>query len=156
MPAQDSSIICGPQIVWTQRPANWDNIAKMNPCPLNACCDVWGQCGTTDGFCTRSNVDKEHIVTAKRNTNGYISNCGTNMTNNDSGQAEFAPVGYFEAQNMERSCLNIDITQMDTKKYTHIHFEFATVSANYKVAMGEGVQEQLDKYVTFKPYFKMY
>jgi chitinase len=35
MPAQDPSIVCGPQVVGTQRPANWDDIAKLNPCPLN-------------------------------------------------------------------------------------------------------------------------
>jgi chitinase len=40
----------------------------------------------------------------------------------------------------------MDITQMDTKTYTHIHFAFATVSKDYKVAMTDGVKAQFDKY----------
>lgn len=35
-------------------PANW---AKLNPCPLNACCNVWGQCGISSEFCTPSPAD---------------------------------------------------------------------------------------------------
>jgi hypothetical protein len=34
----------------------WD-WADLNPCPLNACCDVWGQCGITPEFCTNSTED---------------------------------------------------------------------------------------------------
>lgn len=34
--------------------SNWTN---LNPCPLNACCDIWGQCGITADFCTPEPAD---------------------------------------------------------------------------------------------------
>ena len=41
----------------TTQPANpnssWD-WALLNQCPLNACCDQWGQCGITPDFCTNT------------------------------------------------------------------------------------------------------
>jgi GH18 family chitinase len=39
----------------------------------------------------------------------------------------------------------MDITQMDTDTYTHIHFAFATISTDYKVKMTDGVKKQFDK-----------
>ncbi|OBT46754.1 hypothetical protein VE00_02605 [Pseudogymnoascus sp. WSF 3629] len=78
MPAQDPTTLCGPWVVGTTRPANYDDVAKLNSCPLNACCDIWGQCGTTDEFCTKSEVDG-HPGTARPLTNGCISNCGTDI-----------------------------------------------------------------------------
>ena len=83
--------------------------------------------------------------TAKPNTNGCISNCGTKIVNNAAGPAQFAHVGYFEAFNNERDCLHMDITQMDTETYTHIHFAFATIGKDYSIAMTDGVKKQFDK-----------
>ena len=48
--------VCGPQVPNTKQPAKgnaWD-WALLNPCPLNACCDIWGQCGITPEFCTNT------------------------------------------------------------------------------------------------------
>ncbi len=45
MPAQFDTIVCGPQVPGTQKPTNGTDWALLNPCPLNACCDTWGQCG---------------------------------------------------------------------------------------------------------------
>jgi GH18 family chitinase len=39
----------------------------------------------------------------------------------------------------------MDVTQTDNKTYTHIHFAFATISKDYRIAMTDGVKEQLDK-----------
>lgn len=36
MPAV-ADVSCGPQVAGTQRPSNWSDISRLNPCPLNAC-----------------------------------------------------------------------------------------------------------------------
>ena len=43
MPAPVANAICGPTVPGTPKPAAGTNISLLNPCPLNACCDVWGQ-----------------------------------------------------------------------------------------------------------------
>jgi hypothetical protein len=55
-PASVPNAVCGPQAPGTKKPASGtsDDWAKLNPCPLNVCCNVWGQCGTTDDFCVIS------------------------------------------------------------------------------------------------------
>lgn len=45
-------------------------------------------------------------------------------------------VGYFEGFNLQRDCLNMDISQVDTKAYTHIHFAFAVITSDFKVSLG--------------------
>jgi len=51
MPAPVANTVCGPQVPGTTKPPKGTDLSKLNPCPLNACCDVWGQCGTTQEFC---------------------------------------------------------------------------------------------------------
>lgn len=140
---------CGPQVPGTVKPAAGTDWSSMNPCPLNACCDVWGFCGVTDEFCTPTPADSGAPGTAKPNTNGCISNCGTKITNNDVAPSEFRKVGYFEAWNSERSCLNMDITDMPTGRITHIHFAFATVTKDFDVSV-EAVKDQFQKYKDLK------
>lgn len=55
-PVSVSNALCGPQVPGTKKPTSGssDDWAKLNPCPLNVCCNVWGQCGTTDDFCVIS------------------------------------------------------------------------------------------------------
>lgn len=77
MPATLSNAVCGPQDPGTKRPTDDTKLADLNPCPLNACCDVWGQCGITAEFCTDTATDNPD--TAEPSTNGCISNCGTNI-----------------------------------------------------------------------------
>lgn len=146
MPAQDPTALCGPWVVGTKRPSNYDDVGGLNPCPLNACCDAWGQCGTTAEFCTPTEVNG-HPGTAEPDTNGCVSNCGTDIVNNADPPAQYARVGYFEGFNKKRKCLHMDITQFDLETFTHIHFAFATISADFKVTMPEGVKEQFDKMV---------
>lgn len=43
MPAPVANAVCGPQKPGTSVPSSGTDIATLNPCPLNACCDVWGQ-----------------------------------------------------------------------------------------------------------------
>lgn len=34
----------------TQKPTNGTKLADLNPCPLNVCCNIWGQCGYVPVF----------------------------------------------------------------------------------------------------------
>jgi hypothetical protein len=43
MPAALAGTTCGPQVPGTQRPPPGTDLSSLNPCPLNACCDIWGQ-----------------------------------------------------------------------------------------------------------------
>lgn len=43
MPSPMSNAVCGPQKPGTKAPKDGTDIAQLNPCPLNACCDIWGQ-----------------------------------------------------------------------------------------------------------------
>lgn len=52
MPNAITNAVCGPQIANTKRPTDGTTLSNLNPCPLNVCCNVWGQCGTLENFCT--------------------------------------------------------------------------------------------------------
>lgn len=56
MPSPMANAVCGPQVPGTKEPSDKKKLADLNPCPLNACCDIWGQCGTTAEFCTDTNT----------------------------------------------------------------------------------------------------
>jgi LysM repeat protein len=40
MPAPLDNAVCGPQVPGTEAPTNGTALADLNPCPLNACCDI--------------------------------------------------------------------------------------------------------------------
>ncbi len=103
MPARLENAVCGPQVRGTQRPASGKKLADMNPCPLNACCNIWGMCGTTVDFCTDTTVDNTP-GTAKKGTNGCVSNCGMSIVNNAKEPDQFQTIAYFEGWNFNRSC----------------------------------------------------
>jgi chitinase len=46
MPSIDPNAVCGPQVTSTTKPTDGTDWAMLNQCPLKACCNVWGQCGT--------------------------------------------------------------------------------------------------------------
>ncbi|KAL5086669.1 hypothetical protein Trisim1_008754 [Trichoderma cf. simile WF8] len=84
-PAAVSNAICGPQVPGTQPPADFSTITALNPCPLNACCDIFGQCGITPDFCTASQSATGAPGTSAPGTAGCISNCGIDIVNNNNG-----------------------------------------------------------------------
>jgi len=105
-PVNIPNAVCGPQVngtIPTSDPLTWSD---LNPCPLNACCDIWGQCGITSDFCTSDPAETGAPGTAKPGSNGCISNCGTDIKISEAPDS-FARVGYFEAWNTDRSCLNM-------------------------------------------------
>ena len=143
MPAALTGAQCGPQKEGTQPPPSGVALKDLNPCPLNVCCNVWGQCGTTEDFCTEAPADTGAPGTSQPGKNGCISNCGMSITNNAVPPASFARVAYFESWNAKRPCLNMDVTDIDTTKFTHIHFAFGNITSDYRIDVS-GAQAQFD------------
>lgn len=109
MPGAVANSICGPTVPGTQRPADMSTLADLNPCPLNVCCNVWGQCGISKDFCVSSPADTGAPGTATPGSNGCISSCGMVITNNAAPSASFKTVGYWEAWNGQRPCLHMKV-----------------------------------------------
>ncbi|KAL2784674.1 hypothetical protein BJX66DRAFT_348146 [Aspergillus keveii] len=143
MPAPLDNAVCGPQVPGTERPTDGTELKDLNPCPLDVCCNVWGQCGITDDFCVEAPADTGAPGTSQPGANGCVSNCGMEITNNNAPPASFAHVAYFEAWNRERPCLHMDVTEIDTQKYTHIHFAFADITPDFQVDVSK-VQAQFN------------
>ncbi|KAI1352858.1 hypothetical protein F5Y01DRAFT_324113 [Xylaria sp. FL0043] len=134
MPAPVANAICGPQVPGTKKPPKGTDISTLNQCALNACCDAWGQCGTTSEFCTNTSTGAPG--TAKQGTNGCISNCGTNIVSGAAPEV-FRRVTYFEGYNLGRECLYMDAHQINGSEYTHVHYGFATLSDDFQVLVGD-------------------
>ncbi|WPG98092.1 glycoside hydrolase family 18 protein [Acrodontium crateriforme] len=130
MPLPISNALCGPQVPGTPTPPSGTDITLLNQCPLNACCDVWGQCGTTSEFCIDTGTGAPG--TAAKGTNGCISNCGTNIVRS-SAPTTYRNIGYYEGYNLQRPCLYQDISQLDFSSFTHIYFAFGVLSSSYVV-----------------------
>lgn len=127
LPPTDPNAVCGPTVSGTTNP--WGlALAALNPCPLNACCDRWGQCGTTPEFCTAETGPTGNPGTAPAGHNGCISNCGVTIANIQAPASQIN-VGYYESWNWDRTCLNMRVQDVDKSRYTHYHWAFADVSA---------------------------
>lgn len=127
-------VCCSPGTLPDFQPQPNPDLSTLNPCLLNACCDVWGQCGTTAEFCTNTSTGAPG--TATPGTNGCISNCGTNIVRS-SPLTTFMNVTYFEGYNLGQPCLYMDVSQLGTLEYTHVHFAFATLTPDYQVVIGD-------------------
>ncbi|UKZ82482.1 hypothetical protein TrVFT333_010271 [Trichoderma virens FT-333] len=145
-PPSISNAVCGPQVPGTKQPpfGNSDDWVKLNPCPLNVCCNIWGQCGTTDDFCVISNSTTGAPGTAAPKKNGCISNCGRDIIKG-SPPAKTMRVAYYESWNSNRKCLHMDVDEIDTSKYTHIHFAFANVTSTFGIDIS-GAQDQFNSF----------
>jgi chitinase len=153
MPAPIANAVCGPQKPGTTQPASGITLASLNPCPLNACCDIFGQCGTTPDFCTITQSPTGAPGTAAVGTYGCISNCGTDIVVG-SAPAQYKSVGFFEAFNSGRQCLNKPINSMDLSSYTHIHLSFAVVSTSFALDVS-AIQNQFDAFVAMSGFKKV-
>ncbi|KAJ5561992.1 hypothetical protein N7461_000753 [Penicillium sp. DV-2018c] len=51
MPVALPQATCGPQVPGTARPDNYANLASLNPCPSDQCCNKSGQCSTSPDSC---------------------------------------------------------------------------------------------------------
>ncbi|KJK92746.1 hypothetical protein H633G_03370 [Metarhizium anisopliae BRIP 53284] len=142
MPEPVSNAVCGPTVPGTKAPAKGFDLSRLNPCPLKACCNVWGQCGLSDDFCIESKSETGAPGTSGVR-NGCISNCGRAIIRS-SPPPSVIKIAYFEAWNHKRSCLWMDIDDIDTTKYSHIHFAFGEVTKDFRIDISK-VQTQFYK-----------
>ncbi|KAJ4424540.1 hypothetical protein N0V82_000864 [Gnomoniopsis sp. IMI 355080] len=135
-PANVPNAVCGPQVNGTAILPGGTNFSTINECPLNACCDIWGECGTTADFCTISESGTGAPGTAAPGQNGCISNCGTEIVVSSAPASTYA-IAYFEGFDLTRPCLKPTVNQVNTTAYTHIHLAFATLNADFSVNTSE-------------------
>ncbi|KAF1841659.1 glycoside hydrolase family 18 protein [Cucurbitaria berberidis CBS 394.84] len=133
MPATIPNAVCGPQANGTEMPSDMSNLSNLNPCPLNACCNKWGQCGITSEFCTVSRSQTGAPGTSEPGTNGCISNCGTEIVNQGTMPTDFIRLGYYESFSLSRPCLAMRPSQIPKGYYTHLHYAFGNVTTGYAV-----------------------
>ncbi|KAK0661204.1 hypothetical protein QBC41DRAFT_368572 [Cercophora samala] len=141
MPTVDETAVCGPTVLGTKRPANNTALADLNPCPLNVCCNHWGQCGLSHEFCS---ITKS--TTGNPGTTTCVSNCGNEIIKSPPPASQLR-IAYFEAWNGNRPCLRMNVDQIDTSKYTHIHFAFAELTPSFEVVISH-VQGEWDRFMT--------
>lgn len=116
--------------------AEWN---KLNECPLHACCNKWGNCGYGEDFCTAERPGGPKLQ------NACVNNCGMSIKSGGAPK-EFLNIGYFEAWNMKgRKCLNMDVNDIPNGKYSHIHFAFADISADYRPNVDQ-FKDSFDKF----------
>jgi hypothetical protein len=128
LPAPVANAVCGPTKPGTQRPTDGTNIADLNPCPLNVCCNIWGQCGINGDFCLEERGPAGNPGTSPDGTNGCVSSCGTEIHNNNELPVTFGRIGYYESWNFDRKCLWLRAKNADTDDtYSIIHWAFAEV-----------------------------
>ncbi|KAH7116609.1 putative glycosyl hydrolase, family 18 [Dactylonectria estremocensis] len=141
-PSSISDAVCGPQVPGTKKPSSGssDTWAKLNPCPLNVCCNVWGKCGMTDDFCVIAKAATGAPGTTAKGKNSCISSCGRDVIKG-TAPAKTMRVAYFEAWNSKRKCLNMDVNEIDKSKYTHIHFAFADVTSTFNVDVSASLRQ---------------
>ncbi|XWW93847.1 hypothetical protein V2A60_001786 [Cordyceps javanica] len=147
MPAQLPGVACGPQKIGTERPSGkftGEDLAKLNQCPLNACCSGWGYCGISEDFCIESPADSGAPGAFKPGKNGCISNCGMDVVGNTLKPSSFANLGYFQGYNPSRVCLRMDATELMTKVsgLTHVHFAFAVFTDDFEVKIPDDTKDQ--------------
>jgi len=157
MPAPVSNAVCGPTVPGSSPPTYaGDTLADLNPCPLNACCNIWGQCGLTVDFCIESESETGNPGTSAPGENGCISNCGMDIVNNSTAPGQFKTIGYFEGWNVEsRECLRMHVSRANTNKegserawrYRTIHFAFAEITPDLEVHIPDNSKAQFDAFL---------
>ncbi|KAL7960290.1 hypothetical protein V8C34DRAFT_321503 [Trichoderma compactum] len=137
LPAPMSNAVCGPTKPGTKAPPAGVDFVTLNPCPLKACCNIWGSCGTTKEFCTISKTKTGNPGTTRRGENGCISNCGMDIVNNKKAPDSFKKVAYYESWNLDRSCMRMDVRSIGDidEGYTHLHFAFVNITKDLKVSV---------------------
>lgn len=153
MPAPVDNAVCGPTKPGTVAKAG-QNITELNKCPLDACCSVWGHCGTTAEFCTIHRSETGAPGTPGPDGSGCASSCGMDIVNNDKAPSKFYKLGYFEGWNKNRDCLHMDVRALEDhrQRYTDIHFAFAHVGPgpDFAVEIPDDVRDQFDLFKQIK------
>ncbi|KAG6042058.1 hypothetical protein E4U41_006179 [Claviceps citrina] len=142
-PAPISNAVCGPQKPGTPVAPPGTDLSTLNPCPLNACCNTMGQCGVTDDFCI-STQGSGSPGTGKNGTVACISNCDNFVQPGDAPK-KFIRMAYFDAFNLNRDCANMDISQINTSYYTHVHLAFGQVKPDFDIGFGDEASNYMFK-----------
>ncbi|KAK3360576.1 killer toxin alpha/beta [Lasiosphaeria hispida] len=147
MPFPIPNAVCGPTKPGSKAPTGKENLKDLNPCPLNACCNVWGQCGISGDFCTEKKSASGNPGTSGLQ-NGCVSNCGMEIRNRDSRPSSFGRIGYYESWNFQRKCLRQHAENANTDgSYTIIHWAFAEVNtADWSVS----IRDEYNQWQKFK------
>jgi chitinase len=145
LPPPDPQAECGPSKPGTSSPSNGEKMGDLSPCPIKACCNVWGNCGVDKDFCIPTTSETGNPGSAAPNTNGCVQNCGMEIVKSGGAPASFMKVGYFEAWNRERPCLHMSPGQIPSG-YTHIHYAFADITPGF----GVGLNRFSDVFEQFK------
>ncbi|KAH8899349.1 glycoside hydrolase [Thozetella sp. PMI_491] len=128
MPFPMANAVCGPTMPDSAAPSNGQQLKDLNPCPLNACCNVWGQCGISGDFCIDKRSESGNPGTSSLQ-NGCVASCGMDITNTGDAPASYGRVGYYETWNFNRPCLNQFAENANTDgSYTIMHWAFAIVN----------------------------
>ncbi|RKL16563.1 hypothetical protein BFJ68_g5178 [Fusarium oxysporum] len=149
LPAPVSDAQCGPTKPGSKMPTGNKKLTDLNPCPLKACCNIWGQCGTTKDYCTISKSTTGNPGMSSPGENGCTSNCDMKIVNNEKAPDSFKKVAYYESWNQDRPCMHVDvrtITSAFMSGWTHVHFAFANITSDYKVS----VQDTYGQFKNFK------
>ncbi|KAK4231442.1 glycoside hydrolase, subgroup, catalytic core [Podospora fimiseda] len=147
-PAPVANAVCGPTVPGTVKPTDPSvDIATLNPCPINACCNIWGQCGITEEYCLATPADTGAPGSSAPGTNSCISNCGIDIikTPVQPTPEQRVKVAYFAAWNNQRPCLTMYVDEIDTTKYTHIHFAFASLTETFDIDVSD-VQDEFERF----------
>ncbi|KAF3480459.1 killer toxin alpha/beta [Arthroderma uncinatum] len=147
MPAPVPNAVCGPIKPGTKADPK-TKLADLNPCVLNSCCNIWGQCGITPDFCTDEAGPTGNPGTAPPGHNGCISNCGTDIKTGDAGPSSFINIGYYESWNFDRPCLNMRVDSIH-QTFTHLHWGFGLISPSFDISVD-------DKHKQWKPFTSLY
>lgn len=153
MPAEVWNAECGPTVPGTKPPGDGTDLADLNPCPLDVCCNFWGHCGTNKDFCIPSKSSTGNPGTSAPGENGCIANCGMKLVNNDTPPKQYRKIGYFEGWNYNRKCLNMHVDDIEDG-YTHIHFAFGEFTSGLDVLIKDDTKEQWKAFLKAKRDYK--
>lgn len=153
MPAPVDNAECGPTKPGSEPPEDDETLSDLNPCPLNVCCNIWGQCGTIADYCTEEDSETGAPGTSGH-PNGCVQNCGMDIVNDDEAPETFRTLTYFEAWNFDRDCLHMDVRATKEEHwgwiepYTDIHFAFGEISdGDYEVVIPDNQKDQWDVFL---------
>jgi hypothetical protein len=149
LPAPKAGAICGPTVPGTKPPLDGAPLGALNPCPLNACCNTLGECGTTPDYCIYEEGPTGNPGTAPPGKKGCISNCGMEIVDNSPPPTEFMRIGYYESFNLDRPCLNLQAAHIKVNDYSHIHWAFVSISSDFQISVND-TYNQWEDFIALK------
>ncbi|KAM7196728.1 putative glycoside hydrolase family 18 protein [Naviculisporaceae sp. PSN 640] len=148
MPYPNKDALCGPTKPGSDSSYVEDDndLINMNPCPLNACCNVWGQCGISKDFCVKRPNPFGGPGTSLLK-NGCISSCGNQIIKSDKAPIVYSRIAYYETWNFDRDCLHMRVADANPGgRYYMIHWAFANINPKDWTVSINDTFKQWDKF----------